>query len=453
MNERYLLRKSTGDLPLEGEDQITDLFRKGQCKAGDALYDFSQQKWLRVGDFPKMAELFGPKPASIPEKKLIYFVQPGSSQQVMGPFSMKEMQQRMKSMEVCETTWVFVEGDKEWRQIKGVKVLLELLTPLPSDVPTVEAAAAASSFDLNANLGEQSDPSIRLDVAPEESVEREDPTMAFSALGLSALRVDHSKPQEAPPAMASGLPPAPPIRPIPPSAPAVAPPAAPPAAPMIPKAPEPSLALDSGGPAVERDPEGSFDGITAEIPTDPIWLLKQATSENVSGPFPFLDVIKFLEEGRINKNDKISKTGSNRFVKISQQYEFNVKFSVEVAMVNGVEKKKILIKRRHPRVPYFTEVQILTKGGYVAGNCVNVSAGGILVEVSKATFNLGDILEIKMLPGIINRSISCKSLVIGKIPKIPPGFALKFEDLKPEDKEAIEFFVQESLKREMLQNS
>lgn len=444
MSERYLLRKSTGDLPLEGEEQITDLFRKGQCKAGDALYDFSQKKWMRVGDFPKMAELFGPKPASIPEKKLIYFVQPGSSQQVMGPFSMKEMQQRMKSMEICETSWVFVEGDKEWRQIRGVKVLLEQLAPLPSDVPVAEAPPSASAaFDLNANLGEQSDPSIRLDMAAEDVVEREDPTMAFSALGLSALKMDHSKPQEAAPAFSP--PPAPPARPIPP--------AAPPAAPVIPKAPEASLSLDSPGPSVEKDPEGSFDGITAEIPTDPIWLLKQATSENVSGPFPFLDVIKFLEEGRINKNDKISKTGSNRFVKISQQYEFNVKFSVEVVMVNGVEKKKILIKRRHPRVPYFTEVQILTKGGYVAGNCVNVSAGGILVEVSKATFNLGDILEIKMLPGIINRSISCKSLVIGKIPKIPPGFALKFEDLKPDDKEAIEFFVQESLKREMLQNS
>jgi hypothetical protein len=49
--------------------------------------------------------------------------------------------------------------------------------------------------------------------------------------------------------------------------------------------------------------------------------------------------------------------------------------------------------------------------------------------------------------------IACKSMVIGKIPKIPPGFALKFENLKPEDKEAIEFFVTESLKREMQKNS
>ena len=60
----------------------------------------------------------------------------------------------------------------------------------------------------------------------------------------------------------------------------------------------------------------------------------------------------------------------------------------------------------------------------------------------------GEIIELKILPALIPKPISCKALVIGKIPKIPPGFALKFEDLKAEDKEAIEFFVQESLKRE-----
>ena len=111
--------------------------------------------------------------------------------------------------------------------------------------------------------------------------------------------------------------------------------------------------------------------------------------------------------------------------------------------------QKILIKRRHPRVPYITGVQIVSKHGQLAGQCVNISAGGILLEVPKAEFNLGEIIEVKILPGLINKAISCKSLIIGKIPKIPPGYALKFEDLKPEDKEAIEYFVQENLKREM----
>ena len=84
--------------------------------------------------------------------------------------------------------------------------------------------------------------------------------------------------------------------------------------------------------------------------------------------FRFLDVMKFLEEGRINKIDKISRIGTNRFVKIQQQYEFNVKYSIESVVEHGVEKQKILIKRRHPRVPYFTGVQVLTKGGMMAAN-------------------------------------------------------------------------------------
>jgi len=204
--------------------------------------------------------------------------------------------------------------------------------------------------------------------------------------------------------------------------------------------------------ATEGGDQGSFDGITAEISVDPIWLIKKSSSEAVSGPFRFLDVMKFLEEGRINKSDKISKVGTNRFVKILQQYEFNVRYAVETVVEHGVEKQKILIKRRHPRVPYFTGVQIISKTGLLAANCVNISAGGILMEIAKADFNLGDILEVKIMPGLINRSISCKALVIGKIPKIPPAYALKFEDLKNEDKEAIEFYVQETLKREMSNN-
>ncbi len=198
----------------------------------------------------------------------------------------------------------------------------------------------------------------------------------------------------------------------------------------------------------KRDVDG-FDGIVAEIPMDPIWLVKQGTSETVSGPFRFLEIVKLLEEGKLTKNDKISRQGTKSFVKFHQQYEFNVKFSLESVVENGQEKQKILIRRRHPRVPYMTGVQIVSKYGLLAGQCVNISAGGILMEVPKAEFNLGEIIEVKIMPGHITKAISCKSLIIGKIPKAPPGYALKFEDLKPDDKEAIEYYVQETLKREM----
>jgi len=163
--------------------------------------------------------------------------------------------------------------------------------------------------------------------------------------------------------------------------------------------------------------------------------------------------VKYLEEGRLTKNDKISRVGANRFVKIAQQYEFNVKYSVETVVEGGLEKQKIFIRRRHPRVPYITGIQVMSKHGLLPGTCVNISAGGILMEMPKAEFNLGEILELKILPGLIQKTISCKSLVIGRIPKIPPGYALKFEDLKPEDKEIIEHYVTESLKREMAKNS
>ena len=72
--------------------------------------------------------------------------------------------------------------------------------------------------------------------------------------------------------------------------------------------------------------------------------------------------------------------------------------------------------------------------------------GGAAVRINRARRTVDRVLG----RGVEGRKVGGrKALIIGKIPKIPPGYALKFEDLKKEDKEAIEFFVQESLKREM----
>jgi hypothetical protein len=526
---KFLLRKATGDQAAQNEQEIRDWFQRGQCKPADFLFDFSSNKWARVGDLPFFADLLGAKPAKAPEKKIVYYMPAGSSPMLQGPFTTKELQARMQTRDLCESTWIFVEGDKEWRQVKAVKVLLDMLPALPTDAPAPPApepaaaapatppagdapASAGGDDELVIELGSGTSSRISAPAAPppEEHIEREEATMALSTLGLS-LSVDHSAEPEPgsagmaemeaeksepslvldldgssePPPMAkptaapkapppAGGPPKPPSAgpakppmpavpaapkpmgsPLPGSPPPMAKPSAPP--PMAAKAAVPPSAPPSAPPktppvaapakAAEAD-TGSFDGITAQIPTDPIWLVKQATSETVSGPFRFLDVVKFLEEGRLTKNDKISKIGTNRFVKIQQQYEFNVKYSVENVVEDGVERQKILIKRRHPRVAYFTEVQVQTKQATLAANCVNISAGGILMENAKTELNLGDVIEVKLMPGLIDRSISCKCLVIGKIPKMPPAYALKFEDLKPEDKEAIEYYVQETLKRE-----
>jgi hypothetical protein len=507
--KNFLLRKSTGDQMAGSEQELRDLFQRGQCKAADSVFDFSTQKWCRVGEHPALAALLGTKPGTLPEKRLVYYMLPGSVPMPQGPFSTKEFQLKaQQSREICATTWVFIDGDKEWRQVRAVKVLADMLPALPTDLPAgpakpASAPAAPSPFALDLSTpppaapskpaaapaisstgldepSSQTNPSIRIDMdaleeepprappsaasappafkpgmavpsAPAEAPpidddfpEREEATMAISTLGLASS--DKPAAPEAParrPAPLPGLPPAP----------GSVPPAAPPRAPQPIKGTNPSIPGITLGNMPPNNPPPAksgddFDGITAEIPMEPIWLVKPGTSEAVSGPFRFLEIVKFLEEGRLTKNDKISKVGTNRFVKILQQYEFNVKYSVETVIEHGMEKQKILIKRRHPRVPYLTDVQVVGRQGTFTGSCVNISMGGILLE-TKMDLALGEMLEIKLLPGLINRAISCKALVIGKIPKIPPGFALKFEDMKNEDKEAIEFFVQEMLKREM----
>lgn len=525
VDKKFLLRTNSGDHSV-AEAELREWVQTGQCRAADFLYDFVARKWSRVGEHVTMASLFAEKPAGVPDRRVIYFLAPGGAPAApLGPFSTKEIQARAQAHEISANTWVFVEGDKEWRQVRNVKILNEMLPALPTDQPAEPSPEAAPlappPFSLTPAPGASAtpsvepptldsgsvslpppeparemttNPSIKLDLgggmpaadappAPpavaltgnlhdDPAVEREESTLAIDTMGLN-LHSDNFdlSPSPSPAAVPSAAP----VKPanIPPlSGVASAPPPAPPKAPVaVALAADFSLDLGRGSPPSSPPTAGPpkakptlppsappgggvanddhFDGIVAEIPMDPVWLVKQGTSEAVSGPFRFLEVIKFLEEGRLNKNDKIARTGNKAFTKIGQQYEFNVKFSIENVMEGGQEKQKILIRRRHPRVPYITGVQIVSKQGLLVGQCVNISAGGILMEAPKAEFNLGEIIEVKILPGLIAKAISCKSLIIGKIPKIPPGYALKFEDLKPEDKEAIEHYVQETLKREM----
>lgn|GEM_PF-5099729 len=490
MDKNFLLRKSTGDQPIS-ESELRESFQKGQCKAADFVFDFTTQQWTRIGDHPAMALSFAEKPIQAPDRRVIYFLGPGgSAASPQGPFSTKEIQQRAQLREICSSTWVFVEGDKEWRQIRNVKILHDMLPALPADKPAVpptsslvqdaepplfnpgfssDATQATDasfplvdspknvtnpSISIDLGMGGASNPSLKapaIDSAPPpftppatntdepQIEEEEEPTLALDVMGLD-LHSESVTPPPGPPKMTK-----PGIASLPSAAGAK--PAAPP-----PAAASATLSIETppgGTPKPKKSADSDFDGIVAEIPMDPVWLVKTGTSETVSGPFRFLEVVKFLEEGKLNRSDKISRQGTKSFVKIQQQYEFNVKFSLETVIENGQEKQKILIRRRHPRVPYMTGVQIVSKYGLLAGQCVNISAGGILMEVPKAEFNLGEIIEVKILPGLIAKSISCKSLIIGKIPKAPPGYALKFEDLKPDDKEAIEYYVQETLKREM----
>jgi hypothetical protein len=543
VDKKFLLRRSTGDLAVAAEAELQDWLKTGQCRAADFLYEFAARKWTRAGDHPALAPLFADKPVGVPDRRVIYFLAPGGTGSApLGPFSTKEILARAQALEICASTWVFVEGDKEWRQVRNVKILNDMMPALPaghpampteSEAPPAEPLApppfslvpapGASASSLSLDSGsvslpplepepeQPSMPSIKLDLssamalgetpppippppaavpppifapapasvlaeAPppfsaehdEPLIEREESTLAIDVMGLNLHSDNFAPPPSAapvapsapPPKPSKSLPSAPPkVPPMSTSAgdfsidlgsgstapPAAATPATPPKRPGAPPIAPPSAAAG----AFTASKDDHFDGIVAEIPMDPIWLVKQAIGDAVSGPFRFLEVIKFLEEGKLNKNDKIARTGNKAFTKIGQQYEFNVKFSLENVIENGQEVQKILIRRRHPRVPYITGVQVVSKHGLQAGQCINISAGGILMEVPKAEFNLGEIIEVKILPGLIKKSISSKSLIIGKIPKIPPGYALKFEDLKPEDKEAIEHYVQETLKREM----
>lgn len=466
-----------------------DFWLSGRCGPGDFVYSYPESRWLYACDLPALASAFAQKPANSLEKSLIYILVPGKALSQAGPYTLSRVKAMMAAREICGNTWVFVEGDKEWRQVKGVKALKEALPPLPQEKPAppraaatepvevresapsgLAAAALAASGDGDTGgivIGSASDfaasaasgpalgsqgfvPSVNSDSGPslavaapgeDDGVQRvgaDESTKAVSVLGLNL-----DVPSDSGPALQMDAAPA-----------AAPPPVSPPPAAATPGAPppvkQPPLPAAPAGATGSGPDQPSFDGITAEISADPVWLIKGNNTENVSGPFRFLEVIKLLEQGKITKNDKISKAGTNRFQKIAQQYEFNVHFEITKFTENGLQKEKILIRRRHPRVDYFANVQLIRGGATTQGACVNISAGGVLVEAPKLDLPIGETVEVKILPATITRLIHCKAQVMSKVPKIPPGFALEFTELKPEDKTAIEQFVAEALKKEQM---
>ena len=421
MPKKFIVRSVSRDFLIDSERELQAMLLGGKVSPGDFMYDEEIKVWFRVGDYKSFAAL-AVKPNMQIDRKIIYFF-PLNAVIPQGPYSLKEIQQKIQEQQLSEHSWVMVDGDKDWRQVKNLKLLLDFLPKLPTDQPTIVATAPPDQKD--SGLIPIDMPEDNTDPTAELYVEKEEETKAISSLGLI-----HTPPPA--PAQAKAEPPA--MKPA-----------------MPPKPNIPAMKQKGAGESAEKGKgeEQGFEGITAEISSSPIWMIKVSDSEAVAGPYKFLDIIRFLDEGRITRNDKISKVGTNRFVKIQQQYEFNVKYSIETVVVNGVEQQKILIRRRHPRVPYITGAQVVSRLGISAGNCMNISGGGILIEVPKVEFNLGEIIDVKLMPGLIPRTISCKALVIGKVSKTPPGYALKFEELKNEDKEAIEYFVTEALKREM----
>lgn len=521
--KKFLVRTPSGEVSFETEEKLREAFLAGQVKGGWLVQFWADKSWRYVCDVPMIAAFFSQAPGStVIEPRNVHVYVPGPQGYQAGPFSLSEMKSRVSRGEISPSNWVFMEGDSEWRQVKSVDGLREMISPLPnqsrgpglaegitgSGAESITAVPVAGGEEGGIPLGAaqdtplgsvegsseapepQTNPSIKLDLqeamsleaagqplvpaaippaatdvafdlptpkAPDVSfapmpaaaaagavgtneaagskdgVDVESPTMAINIHGLN-LATGAAKAPPPKPGVAAASPA--PAKPAPPKP--AAPPAASTAGSAVPAAPTASGLKE----------ESTFEGIVAEVPMDPIWLVKQGTSETASGPYRFLDVVKFLKEGKLNKNDKISRAGTNRYQKISQQYEFSVAYSVETVVRGGVETQRIVIRRRHPRVAYMANVQIIKGQQVAAGTCVNISAGGVLVEVPKMELAVGDKLVLRLLPAVIQRPIQCSVTVMGKVPKIPPGYSLQFDDLKKEDKEAIEFFVGEALKKE-----
>lgn len=565
MTNRFLVRSAAGDHLAQSEAEILDWLTHGHCGSGDFVYSERDGSWRAVCELPLIAPLFAIKPAVKLEKPVITVYRLGQGKSFQsGPFTLSTVLEMLHKGELCASSWIFVEGDREWRQVRQVKILREALPQAPRDTPnftlreatTLHGHTSKRSADVSEGLP-LAPPQVLEDLsidalqvgvnentakiippvemvfapAPESASQAElsvpDRPTATATL-TAALPMNDSAPEAEPPP-----PPKVEFVPIPnfsgtgvdssevtgsnasaavspsfeefnkeefsvqlatrvstPSL-AVAPPPAPPplsaednnvfleevpleeqtkavsklglalpptetSATAFPPPPPPRTGktqvttLPPPPKMVPRIPakEEQFDGLTVEISAEPIWMVKSEKSDRITGPYTFQQVLDLLRTGRLTKEDKVSKGNSHRFNKISQQFEFNVNFSIERVVEGGVEREKIVVKRRHPRVAYITDVHLSKIGKSWLATCVNMSAGGILLEGPDMELNLGDVVELVIMPALIPRKICVSAQLIGKISKRPAGYAFRFTNLDREDKEEIEHFVLEALKKE-----
>ena len=102
---------------------ILDWLKQGHCGAGDFVYVEANGAWSPVCELPGIQPLFAAKPGVKLEKPVITVFKLGYGKSLQqGPFTLSTVFDMLARGDLCASSWIFIDGDKEWRQVKNVKV-------------------------------------------------------------------------------------------------------------------------------------------------------------------------------------------------------------------------------------------------------------------------------------------------------------------------------------------
>ena len=406
LKENFLVRIRGKDYVFSSVAKIREMVESGFCLPGSFVFSKQNSTWMKVCELDGVSDLFSSPKKTTEEENLYYIAQDyGKEQFKEGPFPFSKIKSMLKSELLCGSSWL-LGPEEEWKQVNNFKEFSKFIAPLPEEKPSLTnfellhsglntGSVSVKPPRVNKNTFTPKEPKgeTLLDVKTEEDICELQDTKGSSKIN-----------------------------------------------------------------SLPKEGEGNGDGIASrertfvlsetmadrlELPSEPIWYIKRTEDAlgNSAGPYRFAKLISMLESGEVTRGDKISLNAEKGFIKIRDQFEFNINHKIEGG--------KVFIARKHFRVNYITEVavELLDKSSFMC-DTLDISEGGAQLEAkNKVQLSVGDTLILSVLPGLIKKRIKIVAKVVRINSSNEAKFSVGFLHIDEKEKVLIQDFIRGALER------
>ena len=185
-----------------------------------------------------------------------------------------------------------------------------------------------------------------------------------------------------------------------------------------------------------------FDRV--EVPKEKSWLIRKSNKH--FGPYTFMEIMNMIEKGAVNKDSEVGRVGKDTFDRLGDIEDFKVEIVKEKVSVGDREVTRYFVRRKYPRVPFFSLAQLESELGSEPGYVTNLSEGGVYVETPLSRkLKVGSRVKINLLPGVLERVVEASSEVVGVINDRPPGVCLKFTSVEDGHMEVLREYIERAV--------
>lgn len=185
----------------------------------------------------------------------------------------------------------------------------------------------------------------------------------------------------------------------------------------------------------------AFTGQAEEVPTEtPSQMAAEAASaewfvqkgNHRYGPFSYMGLVKALQEKSIYEFDFVWKSGMERWVRLAEHEDFRAE-KIRGLRDKVKESSGVFFHRRHPRIPFDSEVIVHDNRSVWMGRAYEGSVGGSGLVIENATLVPGQVILLHFaaregLPAFnaLCEIVSKKYVKEIRDPKAPVSYSVRF---------------------------